>query len=57
MDFKEILESWWQKDAVEPLVCLGIHCGEDRMNEYGTVCQADYKGLGCKAGLVQKIYF
>ena len=51
--FKEILE----ENELEPVMCVGIHCGADRINEYGTACQADYKGHGSKAGLYDKFIF
>ncbi len=57
MDFKEILRKLMAKNAIDPLVCVGIHCGDDRMNEYGTACRPDYKGLGSKAGLYKKFVF
>ena len=36
------------KTAVEPFVLVAIHCG-DRLQEYGTAAQADYKQRGAKA--------
>lgn len=57
MHFEEILESLYEQGAIRPLVCVGIHCGEDRRNEYGTVGERDYKGRGAKAGQYEKFIF
>ena len=54
MDFKSIIENLLIADKIIPPVCVGIHCGADRMNEYGTICSADYLGRGAKAGLYNK---
>ena len=34
----------------EPLLCVGIHAGEQRMMEYGVAGRPDYLGRGVKAG-------
>jgi len=57
MPFDEILEDLNNKNAIEPLICLGIHCGEERKREYGVAYSADYKGRGDKAGLYNKFIF
>lgn len=36
-------------DKVKPFITVGIHCSDDRINEYGTQSQPDYKGRGAKA--------
>jgi enterochelin esterase-like enzyme len=54
MDFGNILDSLVSLGFVESLVCVGIHCSADRINEYGTICRVDYKGRGAKAGLYSK---
>lgn len=43
--------------TVMPLICVGIYCGEDRMNEYGTANEKDYEGRGAKAGLYTQFIF
>jgi enterochelin esterase-like enzyme len=43
--------------TIDPIMAIGIHCGADRMMEYGTVCSADFKGRGAKAGLYNKFIF
>lgn len=50
MLFADILSDLYNNDCVEPLICIGIHCGTDRKNEYGTEHQLNYKGQGAKAG-------
>lgn len=49
MDFKNILGELYYTDKIEPLLCVGIHCGSDRRNEYATAKMLDYKGRGTKA--------
>ncbi len=44
-----VLEECYQQNKIEPLILVAIRCG-DRMQEYGTATQADYKGRGAKAG-------
>ena len=51
MDFKNILDKLYEISAIEPLLCVGIHCGADRKNEYGTANILNEKGQGSKAQL------
>lgn len=55
MKFEDILES--VSEEIEPLVCVGVHCGTDRRNEYGTANTLDYKGRGAKAALYDRFIF
>lgn len=57
MPFDEILDDLLLKGEIEPLMCVGIHCGPDRKMEYGIAYSADYKGRGAKAGLYTKFIF
>ncbi len=57
MPFDAILDNLWVTKQIEPLVCVGIHCGPERKMEYGTAFSADYKGRGAKAGLYNKFIF
>ncbi len=50
MTFEKILEDVYFYQEIEPLLCVGIHCGPDRRMEYGIAGQADYLGRGAKAG-------
>jgi enterochelin esterase-like enzyme len=56
MNFAEIL-NLSVAQGIEPIICIGIHCGPDRKMEYGTGCQPDYKGRGARAGLYTKFIF
>lgn len=57
MDFNSLLDSLIASDSIEPLMCVGIHCGANRMQEYGTICSADYMGRGSLAGLYCRFVF
>ena len=54
MGFDKMLGYLLQTEAITPLLCVGIHCGEDRLNEYGMISGADCKGRGAKAGLYRQ---
>jgi enterochelin esterase-like enzyme len=51
MGFQGILESIGEEGGLQPLLCVGIHAGRDRLQEYGTAVAADYRGRGAKAFL------
>lgn len=53
MNFKDILLHADMEMELSPIVVVAIHCGEDRINEYGTICSPDYKGRGSKAPLYE----
>lgn len=55
MNFNNILEEL--SDKIFPLLCVGIHCGADRRNEYGTAGILDYEGRGAKAALYTRFVF
>ena len=38
----------WQR-RIQPLIVVGVHCGPERLLEYGTAGVPDYKGRGRKA--------
>lgn len=57
MHFEEILDELYQEQAIEPLLCVGIHCSTDRKNEYGTATVLDYKGRGARAALFTRFVF
>ena len=54
MPFDELLDELITSHQIEPLICVGIHCGAERKREYGTAYSADYKHRGDKAGLYTK---
>ncbi len=49
MKFENILDPLLAQELISPLFCVGLHCSEDRKNEYGTALILDYKGRGTKA--------
>ena len=57
MPFTEILDNLVMNHQLDSLLCIGIHCGEERKREYGTAYSADYKHHGDKAGLYSKFIF
>lgn len=56
MNFYNILNQLYE-EKINPLLCVGIHCGPDRRNEYGTAGIVDYKGRGAKAALYTRFVF
>jgi len=52
-----ILADLQHTNQLLPLLCVGIHCSEDRKNEYGTAAMKDFKGRGAKATLYTKFIF
>lgn len=57
MPFEEILNDLLQDNKIEPVLCIGIHCGENRKMEYGTASHPDYKGWGAKASAYTSFIF
>lgn len=57
MPFETILEDLYYHQDIQPLLCVGIHCGPDRKNEYGIASQKDYQGRGAKATQYTKFVF
>jgi enterochelin esterase-like enzyme len=57
MPFDELLDELIGKGIIQPIACVGIHCGPERKMEYGTAYSPDYKGRGTKAGLYTKFIF
>jgi len=51
MPFEDILNDLYFYEEIEPLLCVGIHCGTDRKNEYGMANYPDYLGRGSKAAV------
>jgi len=50
MPFHQLLHDLYYYQDIKPVLCVGIHCGKDRKNEYGVASQQDYLGRGAKAG-------
>ena len=57
MRFENILEELYNENKITPLLCVGIHCGPDRRNEYGTAAFRDFKGRGIKAAAYSEFIF
>jgi enterochelin esterase-like enzyme len=57
MNFENILSDMYLQENIKPLFCVGITCGPDRRNEYGTANILDYKGRGTKALAYQHFIF
>lgn len=47
--FSRLLNELMECNEISPLLCVGIHSGKDRKNEYGTAKILDYAGRGAKA--------
>lgn len=54
MGFNKILQHLYETKQIEALFCVGIHCGEDRKNEYGISVSPDFIGRGAKAALYHR---
>lgn len=57
MDFASIFFKLMADAEIDDLICVGIHCGAERLQEYGVAYSADYLQRGSKAGLYTKFYF
>jgi enterochelin esterase-like enzyme len=49
MPFAPMLDQLLTKGTIQPLLCIGIHAGEDRRMEYGTAKVLDFMQRGAKA--------
>jgi enterochelin esterase-like enzyme len=49
MKFPVFLNQMLEANEIQQVLCVGIHAGKDRKNEYGTAKILDYQGLGAKA--------
>jgi enterochelin esterase-like enzyme len=45
----DMLDDLYRRAVIRPLLCVGIHAGEQRKMEYGTAAVADYLGRGARA--------
>jgi enterochelin esterase-like enzyme len=52
-----MLDELYERDLINPLICVGIHAGMERKMEYGTAGQPDYQGRGAKAGAYTRFIF
>jgi enterochelin esterase-like enzyme len=51
MHFSQILKKIYEEKRLPYVIVVGIYCSHDRMREYGTARQPDYKGRGDRAKL------
>jgi enterochelin esterase-like enzyme len=52
--YAKTLEFLWKKKKIPNIISVGIYANHDRIREYGTARQADYKGRGDRAGLYER---
>ena len=57
MRFRDILAGLHDEGRIRPLLCVGIHAGHQRKQEYGTAGIPDFKERGSKAGLYTDFIF
>ena len=51
MKFKEVLAIFFEQGLLKNLICVGIHAGIERKQEYGVVGFPDYLKRGSRAGM------
>jgi enterochelin esterase-like enzyme len=49
LDMVNTLNRLFTEGGIAPFITVAIHCNDNRINEYGTAQQADYKNRGNKA--------
>lgn len=49
LQLSETLENLYETGTVKPVAVAAIHCGNDRLQEYGVAGKPDYKQRGAKA--------
>ncbi|WP_207510297.1 alpha/beta hydrolase [Longitalea luteola] len=54
MGFDKMIGYLLQTETIKPMLCVGIHSGEERSLEYGMISSPDFKGRGAKAGLYRQ---
>ena len=54
MNFDAMVNPLFEQVQIKQLIVVGIHCGDDRLNEYGMASSADYKGRGSKGAAYQR---
>jgi enterochelin esterase-like enzyme len=55
--FENMLNTLVSDETIEPICIVAIHCGKDRINEYGTGFITDYEGRGAKAKAYSSFIF
>src|SRR5215217_7667099 len=54
MPFAPMLNGLLQTNQIAPVLCVGVHCNKDRIEEYGTSETPDFAGRGKKATAYQR---
>ncbi|MFB9842152.1 alpha/beta hydrolase [Mucilaginibacter ginsenosidivorans] len=54
LQLSETLENLYESGALKPVAVAAIHCGNDRLQEYGIAGKPDYKQRGAKARVYTK---
>jgi iron(III)-enterobactin esterase len=54
INFSAMLNQMLKANEIQPLLCIGIHAGKNRKNEYGTARFLDYEGRGARAEAYDK---
>ena len=54
LQLSETLENLYESGALKPVAVAAIHCGNDRLQEYGVAGKPDYKQRGAKAAVYTK---
>ena len=54
MPFAPLLNGLLQSGQIAPVMCVGVHCNKDRIDEYGTSDILDFAGRGKKARAYQQ---
>jgi iron(III)-enterobactin esterase len=49
-NFSLLLDQLLAFNEIQPVICIGIHAGKERLSEYGVHDVADYAGRGDRAG-------
>ncbi len=57
MGFDKMIGYLMQAEGIRPVLVAGIHCGEERTQEYGMLAGPDYKGRGSKAAQYARFIF
>ncbi|WP_245798426.1 alpha/beta hydrolase [Cnuella takakiae] len=51
--FQQMLQALFRSGSIHPVICVGIHAGPERLQEYGIGATPDYAGRGALAGAYQ----
>lgn len=54
MPFAPLLNGLLQSNQIAPVLCVGVHCNKDRIDEYATSDTLDFAGRGKKAKAYQQ---